>query len=145
MSAISRQAVHLPKQDPIHRVGRYAQLHWGHEFIPSEDLLAALVTDLWSDQLSRFSAIHGILSMSRQSLLTMTGLVAGQRDNICDIADSVCALRDEAMIRIDELSTAVVDATHKLKTTLENNLRILRATGATEEQLSALVGAVRQG
>ncbi|KAJ7870417.1 hypothetical protein B0H13DRAFT_2350373 [Mycena leptocephala] len=90
-------------------------------FIPSEDLLAALVTDLRTDQLtdeqlSRFSALRGILSMT----------------------DSVRSLRDEVATRIDELSTAVVGATHKLETTLENNLRILRATGATEEQLSAL-------
>ncbi|KAJ7820900.1 hypothetical protein B0H13DRAFT_2377684 [Mycena leptocephala] len=119
-------------------------------FIPSEDLLAALVTDLRTEwlteaQLSRFSALRGILSMSRQSLFTTTGLVAGQRDNIRDIADSIREFRDEVATRIDELSTAVIGATHQLESTLENNLRILRATGATKEQLASLATAVRKG
>jgi hypothetical protein len=119
-------------------------------FIPSEDLLAAVVTDLWKEpltdaQLSWFSALRRILSMSRQSLLTTTGLVAGQRNNIRDIVDDIRSFCNEVMMCMDKLSSWVADVTHQLDTTLENNLHILRATGATEEQLAKLVGAVRRG
>ncbi|KAF7340073.1 Retrovirus-related Pol polyprotein from transposon 412 [Mycena venus] len=118
--------------------------------ITSEALLALLVTDLSSAPLTdaqshRFHTLRGILTLGRDSLMTTTGLVAGQRDQIRTMSDSLREFRDEVANRFDEFSDAMISATHSLENTLENNVRILRATGATEAQLTKLASVVRAG
>ncbi|KAJ7602655.1 hypothetical protein DFH06DRAFT_1351180 [Mycena polygramma] len=63
----------------------------------SEGLLAALVTDLRTEeltdeQLARFNSLRGILSIERDALLTTTALVAGQENTIVDLSGSIRAL-----------------------------------------------------
>ncbi|KAF7371684.1 hypothetical protein MVEN_00024600 [Mycena venus] len=121
----------------------------GETTIPSEGILAALVDDLSAApltdaQLRRFQTLRGVLSRSRESLFTTTGLVAGQRDQYRGLAQSLRGLRDEVATRLEELGGEISDATHRLENTLENNLRILRATGTTDQQLTHLAEAVRR-
>ncbi|KAF8133129.1 hypothetical protein K438DRAFT_1998232 [Mycena galopus ATCC 62051] len=52
-------------------------------------------------------------------------------------------LRDEVSNRMDALSESVVGTSHKLESALENNLRILRATGATDVRLAELAASIR--
>ncbi|KAF7334445.1 Retrovirus-related Pol polyprotein from transposon 412 [Mycena venus] len=94
--------------------------------ITSEALLALLVTDLSSAPLTdaqshRFHTLRGILTLGRDSLMTTTGLVAGQRDQIRTMSDSLREFRDEVANRFDEFSDAMISATHSLENTLENN------------------------
>ncbi|KAF8143388.1 hypothetical protein K438DRAFT_1783793 [Mycena galopus ATCC 62051] len=117
--------------------------------LSGEALVSALATDLSSvpltpHQLDKLSNFRNMFSMSREALLSTTGLVAGQRSEIVGLAGRVTTLRDEVSLRIDELSDAVVGASFRLESTLENNLRVLRATGATEVELKALAETVRQ-
>ncbi|KAJ7061451.1 hypothetical protein B0H15DRAFT_807932 [Mycena belliarum] len=118
--------------------------------VPAEAILAALVTDLRTEpltdsQLARFSALRGVLSVSRTALLTTTALVAGQRTNFREASAALRGLRDEFADRIDTLSDDVVASTVQLKSTLDNNLRILRTIGSTEEQLAQIAEAVKKG
>ncbi|KAJ7602008.1 hypothetical protein DFH06DRAFT_1153210 [Mycena polygramma] len=115
--------------------------------LTSESLLAALITDvrtaeLTDDQLRRFNTIRAMLSLGRDSLLTTTALVAGQDLTIAGLAGSVRALRDEMANRIEELSDSVMNSGARIASTLDNNIRILRATGTTEESLAQLVASV---
>ncbi|KAF8209583.1 hypothetical protein K438DRAFT_1960590 [Mycena galopus ATCC 62051] len=87
--------------------------------------------------------ITGEEILAAESLLTTSGLVAGQRYEIGHLAGSVHALRDEVSHRLDALSEAVVGASHKLKRALEDNLRILCATGTTDLQLAELSASIR--
>ncbi|KAF8197316.1 hypothetical protein K438DRAFT_1760097 [Mycena galopus ATCC 62051] len=116
--------------------------------ITGEEILAALVADLQRGPLSieqakRFNSIRGTLSLTRESLLTTSGLVAGQRYEIGHLSESVHVLRDEVSHRLDALNEAVVGASRKLERTLEDNLRILWATGATDLQLAELSASIR--
>ncbi|KAJ7093012.1 hypothetical protein B0H15DRAFT_947821 [Mycena belliarum] len=118
--------------------------------VPAEAILAALVTDLRTEpltdsQLARFSALRGVLSVSRTALLTTTALVAGQRTNFREASVALRELRDEFADRIDTLSDDVVASTVQLESTLDNNLRILRTIGSTEEQLAQIAEAVKKG
>ncbi|KAK6988655.1 hypothetical protein R3P38DRAFT_2435110, partial [Favolaschia claudopus] len=115
-----------------------------------EMLLASLIADLSATplsepQLSRFSTLRGIMSLSRDSLLTTTGLVAGQRDHVRGLARSLRQLRNDVAERFVELSEEVTTANQRMEVTLSNNLRVLRATGATDAQLAQLVVAVQSG
>ncbi|KAF8197236.1 hypothetical protein K438DRAFT_1760025 [Mycena galopus ATCC 62051] len=117
--------------------------------LSGEALVSALATDLSSvpltpHQLNKLSNLRNMFSMSREALLSTTGLVTGQRSEIVGLAGHVTTLRDEVSLRIDELSDAVVGASFRLESTLENNLRVLRATGATEVELKALAETVHQ-
>ncbi|KAF8143281.1 hypothetical protein K438DRAFT_1783871 [Mycena galopus ATCC 62051] len=99
--------------------------------LTGEEILAALVADLQNgpltiEQSRCFNSIHGMLSLTRESLLTTTGMVA-----------------DEVTNCMDTLSEAVVAASHKLESALEDNLRILCATGATDVQLAELSTSIR--
>ncbi|KAJ7177670.1 hypothetical protein C8R46DRAFT_1212417 [Mycena filopes] len=120
--------------------------------IMGEDLLASLVEDILpvgdtmtGRQVGKFSALTGMLSMTRRSLLTTTGLVAGQRGNYRELAENVREFRDEVAERIEQLSDGIAEASTRLESTLEDNVRILRATGVTEAQLAQVVDALRQG
>ncbi|KAK7043304.1 hypothetical protein R3P38DRAFT_3347475 [Favolaschia claudopus] len=115
-----------------------------------EMLLASLIADLSATplsepQLSRFSTLRGIMSLSRDSLLTTTGLVAGQRDHVRGLARSLRQLRNDVAERFVELSEEITTANQRMEVTLSNNLRVLRATGATDAQLAQLVVAVQSG
>ncbi|KAK7023746.1 hypothetical protein R3P38DRAFT_2779224 [Favolaschia claudopus] len=115
-----------------------------------EMLLASLIADLSTvplsePQLSRFSTLRGIMSLSRDSLLTTTGLVAGQRDHVRGLARSLRQLRNDVAERFVELSEEITTANQRMEVTLSNNLRVLRATGATDTQLAQLVVAVHAG
>ncbi|KAJ7062408.1 hypothetical protein B0H15DRAFT_958830 [Mycena belliarum] len=116
----------------------------------SEGLLAALVTDLRTEaltdpQIARFNTLRGILSMTRTSLLSTTGLVAGQRANFLDVSEALREFRDEAAERFDPLNDEIGQATNRLESTLDNNIRVLRAIGATESQLASVAEAVQKG
>ncbi|KAF8180274.1 hypothetical protein K438DRAFT_1976790 [Mycena galopus ATCC 62051] len=116
--------------------------------ITGEKILAALVADLQKGPLTmdlakRFNSIRGMLSLTRESLLTTSGLVARQWYEIGHLSGSLHTLGDEVSNRMDALSEAVVGASHKLERVLENNLRILRATGATNLQLAELSASIR--
>ncbi|KAF8192705.1 hypothetical protein K438DRAFT_1969837 [Mycena galopus ATCC 62051] len=116
--------------------------------ITGEEILAVLVADLQNgpltvEQARRFNSIRGMLSLTRESLLTTTGLVAGQRYKIGHLSGSLHMLRDEVSNRMDALSEAMVGASHKLESALENNLRILRAMGATDMRLAELSASIR--
>ncbi|KAK6967105.1 hypothetical protein R3P38DRAFT_3215999 [Favolaschia claudopus] len=115
-----------------------------------EVLLASLIADvstspLSEPQLSRFSTLRGIMSLSRDPLLTTTGLVAGQRDHVRGLARSLRQLRNDVAERFVELSEEITTANQRMEVTLSNNLRVLRATGATDAQLAHLVIAVQAG
>ncbi|KAJ6579695.1 hypothetical protein DFH09DRAFT_1077284 [Mycena vulgaris] len=110
-------------------------------------VLSALVLDIQSspltaEQQSRFTSVRGLLSVSRQSLLVTTGLVVGQRQNFRAATTSLREFRDEVATCIDSLSDGVVAATIHLEETVESNVQVLRAIGATEEQLAQLLAAV---
>ncbi|KAK7026533.1 hypothetical protein R3P38DRAFT_2777292 [Favolaschia claudopus] len=118
--------------------------------LTQEMLLASLIADLSSvpltePQLSRFSTLRGIMSLSRDSLLTTTGLVAGQRDHVRGLARSLRQLRNDVAERFVELGEEITTANQRMEITLSNNLRVLRATGATDTQLAQLVLAVQTG
>ncbi|KAF8169981.1 hypothetical protein K438DRAFT_2061433 [Mycena galopus ATCC 62051] len=62
------------------------------------------------------------------------------------LSGSLHMLRDEVSNRMDALSESAVGASHKLESALENNLRILRATGATDVRdvrLAELAASIR--
>ncbi|KAJ7017134.1 hypothetical protein C8F04DRAFT_1279926 [Mycena alexandri] len=119
--------------------------------IPGEDLLQSLVADigpgngLTQRQKEKFSLLQGMMSMTRRSLLTSTGLVLGQRVAVVELADQVRELRDELADRIDALREGVATASDRIEAAIEDNVRVLRATGATEAQLASLVSALEQG
>ncbi|KAK6966532.1 hypothetical protein R3P38DRAFT_3227098 [Favolaschia claudopus] len=95
-----------------------------------EVLLASLIADvstspLSEPQLSRF--------------------IAGQRDHVRGLARSLRQLRNDVAERFVELSEEITTANQRMEVTLSNNLRVLRATGATDAQLAHLVIAVQAG
>ncbi|KAJ6503042.1 hypothetical protein DFH09DRAFT_1335712 [Mycena vulgaris] len=95
----------------------------------AEELLSALVSDIQSspltaEQQSRFTSLRGLLSNFRAA------------------TTSLREFRDEVATCIDSLSDGVVAATIHLEETVESNVRVLRAIGATEEQLAQLLAAV---
>ncbi|KAF8174806.1 hypothetical protein K438DRAFT_1979998 [Mycena galopus ATCC 62051] len=111
--------------------------------IMGEEILAVLVADLQNGPLTveqswQFDSIRGMLSLMREYLLTTAGMVAGQRYETGHLFGSLHMLRDE----IDALSEAVVGASHKPESALENNLRILRVTGTTDVRLAELAASI---
>ncbi|KAF8195190.1 hypothetical protein K438DRAFT_1968524 [Mycena galopus ATCC 62051] len=117
--------------------------------LSGEALVSALATDLSAaplseQQLAKLSRLRSMFSMSRDALLSTTGLVAGQHTQVDRLAERVTSLRDEMSLHIEELSDEVIGASHRLESTLENNLRVLRITGATESELKLLAETVRQ-
>ncbi|KAJ7683837.1 hypothetical protein B0H17DRAFT_1137460 [Mycena rosella] len=112
----------------------------------AEDLLADLVKGIQTAPMSGPAAtttdLRGLLSMTRRSLFATTGLVAGQREDYRTATLAICELRDEVAERIAALSDDVLNATVQLEGTLEDNVRVLRMMGSTEEQLTSLAIAV---
>ncbi|KAJ7730543.1 hypothetical protein B0H16DRAFT_1469516 [Mycena metata] len=96
--------------------------------IPGEDLLASLVSDigpaegLTKRQKEKFSLLQGMMSMTRRTLLTSTGVALGQRVNVVELGDQVRNLRDEFADRINALREGITAASDRIEGALENNV-----------------------
>ncbi|KAJ7088196.1 hypothetical protein C8R44DRAFT_892991 [Mycena epipterygia] len=97
---------------------------------------------LTNAQRSQFNTLRGMLTMGRQSLLSTTSLVAGQRVALQQSATALHEFRNDVAARFEDMNHSIVNNQERVDETLDNNVRILRAFGSTDQQLSTLIAAI---
>ncbi|KAJ7076423.1 hypothetical protein C8R44DRAFT_896570 [Mycena epipterygia] len=97
---------------------------------------------LTNAQRSQFNTLRGMLTMGRQSLLSTTSLVAGQRVALQQSATALHEFCNDVAARFEDMNQSIVDNQERVDETLDNNVRILRAFSSTDQQLSTLIAAI---
>ncbi|KAJ7488715.1 hypothetical protein B0H11DRAFT_2229904 [Mycena galericulata] len=108
--------------------------------LPGEKMLDTLFDGLHvhlsAQQKDQYSAVRGMLTTGRSALLTTTAFVAGQRSTLNDNMEAIERVRSETAKKLSDLHAHITSQEVQIDNALEENLRVLRAFGSTEEQLA---------
>ncbi|KAJ7451194.1 hypothetical protein B0H11DRAFT_2289037 [Mycena galericulata] len=114
--------------------------------LPAEVILDTLSNELRvhlsPTQKDQYSLVRGMLTTGRSALLTTTAFVAGQRATLTENVDAIENIRVEMAKRLADLHHRVTSQEVQLDEALEENVRVLRAFGSTEDQLAHLTRAM---
>ncbi|KAJ6465195.1 hypothetical protein C8R47DRAFT_1079385 [Mycena vitilis] len=108
-----------------------------------ESVLDSLVEDLGVElttaQRAKYSAIRGMLSTGRTVILSTTALAAGHRTAIEANATAIEEVRKNTEVKLQQLHQTVSLQESQIEYALNENIRVLRSFGTTEDQLADLL------
>ncbi|KAJ7222699.1 hypothetical protein C8J57DRAFT_1536260 [Mycena rebaudengoi] len=95
--------------------------------------------DLSPHQLGQLNAIRGVIRTASARLLATTAIVAEQQTATEDMHDTLQSMRHEFVSRIDSMRDEVNSQRSRLNRCLDDNLRIVRETGASAVQIGEVL------
>ncbi|KAJ7620542.1 hypothetical protein DFH06DRAFT_1341671 [Mycena polygramma] len=121
---------------------------------PSPDKLITPFTELLSRipagalaqaDMDQLHNLRGVITTSRDHLLSSTVHMAKQHDALGHTHDSIVALRNEAASRLASLHNEVMSDQSKVNRCLMDNITVLREMGASSTALTSLLATITNG
>ncbi|KAJ7248651.1 hypothetical protein C8J57DRAFT_1240072, partial [Mycena rebaudengoi] len=93
--------------------------------------------DLSPLQIDQLNAIRGVIGTANAQILASTAIMAEHQASTEDVHDTIQAMCHEFISRIDSLRDEVNAQRSRLNRCLDNNLRLVKDTGASMAQIAA--------
>ncbi|KAJ7481400.1 hypothetical protein B0H11DRAFT_1915551 [Mycena galericulata] len=101
-------------------------------------------TETNSRDVERLNAIRGHLGAANARLLATTAIVAEQQATTEELQESIHSTRVDVLSRLDSLRNEVTSQRSRISRCLDDNLRVLKETGASSSQISNLLDVIRE-